>query len=410
MPTIPTGKLERELKRLYMQWVHQLPKHEHDLHKYVAKFQKQSTELIEKMGGDIARMGALADFPAPKRLDLSLHTGTIYSDMELAAISAQIGTGLNPTDTARALVRSGVDKSYRRLERLARTETVRAYWKNSWDSIEGLGLVMVWGAENGPRTCEWCKERDGLVMDSPALRDHPNGRCTPLPTHPAMVEYRGSIRADGVIYQDPAWGKVPAIAEPTGTKYREALYESDDLPDVFSAYEDRGEDLPEAADFYGGSGYRDMNRALRSGKKPKGELKDMIRELDAELSQGVTKENLQVFRGMGEDGLANIFGIERDWSNGGNYDFSSLIGQTMQERGFMSTWVQGQQLNRQSSFVDLADVILEVDLPAGTKGSKFPGVAGENEFLLPSNSTLVVTDIQEVAGKLHVRVLLTGQG
>lgn len=228
MPTIPTGKMERELRRLYMQWVHQLPKHERDLHSYVAKFQKQSMELIERMGGEVARLGALADFPAPKRLDLSLHVGTIYSDMELAAISAQIGTGLNPTDTARALVRSGVDKSYRRLERLARTETVRAYWKNAWDSIEGLGLVMVWGAENGPRTCEWCKERDGLVMDSPSLRDHPNGRCTPLPTHHSQVEYRGSIRADGRIYQDPAW------ANDKASKGNKAYTQGSDITDELS--------------------------------------------------------------------------------------------------------------------------------------------------------------------------------
>lgn len=207
MPTIPTGKLERELRRLYMRWVHQLPRHQHDLHNYIDKFQRESMDLIERMGGDVARLGALADFPAPKRLDLSLHIGTIYSDMELAAISAQIGLGLNPRETARELVRAGVDKSYRRLERLARTETVRAYWKNAWDSIEGLDIVMVWGAEDGPRTCAWCKERDGMVMESSDLRDHPNGRCTPIPTHPMFVEYKGSVRADGSIYQDPDWDK-----------------------------------------------------------------------------------------------------------------------------------------------------------------------------------------------------------
>ena len=205
MATVPTGKMERELRRLYMQWVNQLPNHERDLHNYVAKFQKKSLKLIEKMGGNVARLGALAGFPAPRELDLSPHIGTIYSDMELAAIKAQISLGLNPRQTAEALQRAGVDKSFRRLERLARTETVSAYWKNAWDSIDGLGLVMVWGAENGPRTCQWCHDRDGMVMDSPDLRDHPNGRCTPLPTHPSQVDYRGSVRADGQIYQDPAW-------------------------------------------------------------------------------------------------------------------------------------------------------------------------------------------------------------
>lgn len=219
MATVPTGKMERELRRLYMQWVQQLPNHEQDLHNYVAKFQDKSMDLIEKMGGNVARLGALAGFPAPRRLDLSPHIGTIYSDMELAAISAQISLGLNPRQTAQELVRAGVDKSYRRLERLARTETVSAYWKNAWDSIEDLPeLVMVWGAESGPRTCQWCLERDGMVMESSALRDHPNGRCTPIPTLRSMVEYKGSVDAGGRIYQDPAWTKAspasPSIQAP----------------------------------------------------------------------------------------------------------------------------------------------------------------------------------------------------
>lgn len=212
MATVPTGKLERELRRLYMRWVHQLPRHQDDMHNYVAKFQRDSIDLIERMGGDIARLGILADFPAPKRLDLSLHIGTIYSDMELAAISAQIGLGLNPRQTAEALVQSGVDKSYRRLERLARTETVRAYWKNSWDSVEGLGLVMLWSAERGPRTCEWCLERDGMVVPSREVRDHPNGRCTLIAELPSKINYKGSVASDGSIYQDPDWTK-PASQE-----------------------------------------------------------------------------------------------------------------------------------------------------------------------------------------------------
>lgn len=217
MATVPTGKMERELRRLYMRWVHQLPRHQDDLHNYVAKFQRDSTDLIERMGGDVARLGILADFPAPKRLDLSLHVGTIYSDMELAAISAQIGLGLNPRQTAEALVQSGVDKSYRRLERLARTETVRAYWKNSWDSVEDLGLVMLWSAERGPRTCDPCLERDGMVVPSREVRDHPNGRCTLVAELPSRVNYKGSVAPDGSIYQDPAWVKTKAVTQETDT-------------------------------------------------------------------------------------------------------------------------------------------------------------------------------------------------
>mgnify|MGYP003503283779 FL=1 len=212
MPTIPTGKMELELRRLYVRWLSRLGDNT-DMNAAVDRFEKQSIDLIEKMGGRTAMLGALADFPAPKRLDLSPHIGTIYSDMKQAAIQAGIQAGLNASDVARHMFRAGMDKSYNRLNRLARTETVSAYWKNAWDSIDGLpDLVMVWGSEDGPRTCAWCRERDGMVMESSQLRDHPNGRCTPIPTLRSMVEYKGSVDAGGRIYQDPAWTKKPTEA------------------------------------------------------------------------------------------------------------------------------------------------------------------------------------------------------
>lgn len=217
MATVPTGRLERELRRLYMQWVNQLPAHRGDLEAYTQKFRRDSLALIDRMGGRVAMMGALADFPVPRELDLSPHIGTIYDDLKQAAISAGITTGLNPTDVARAMMQSGMDKSFNRLNRLARTETVSAYWKNAWDSSEDTGLVMLWGAERGPRTCDYCLERDGLVLDDPNIRDHPNGRCTPIPTHPSQVEYRGTLSPDGSIYQDPSWAtpsRVPSRVDP----------------------------------------------------------------------------------------------------------------------------------------------------------------------------------------------------
>ena len=157
MPTIPTGKMELELRRLYVRWLSRLSDNT-DMNAAVDRFEKQSIDLIEKMGGRTAMLGALADFPAPKRLDLSPHIGTIYSDMKQAAIQAGIQAGLNASDVARHMFRAGMDKSYNRLNRLARTETVSAYWKNAWDSIADLPeIVIVWGSEDGPRTCAWCR-------------------------------------------------------------------------------------------------------------------------------------------------------------------------------------------------------------------------------------------------------------
>lgn len=221
MPTIPTNQMERELRALYLRWLAGLSVDTPNMSAKVDDFQKRSQALIERLGGQTASLGALADFPVPKLLDLDPVVGTIYSDMKQAAIQAGIAAGLQSTDVARQMFSLGMDKSFNRLNRLARTETTRAYWKNAWDSIADLPLlVMVWGSEDGPRTCAWCKERDGLLMDSSNLRDHPNGRCTPIPTLRSLVEYKGSISADGQIYWDEGWrtptdfqgGRAPVIA------------------------------------------------------------------------------------------------------------------------------------------------------------------------------------------------------
>lgn len=208
MPTIPTGQMERELRKLYLRFISGLTMDSKNLDQRLRDFEASQLDVMERMGGRTAAMGALAGFPVPKRLDLSPWQGTVYNDMQTTAIQAGIIAGANSRDAARQMFRAGMDKSYRRLERLARTETTNAYWKNSFDSIKDLpALVMVWGSEDGPRTCAWCRERDGLVMDSANLRDHPNGRCTPIPKLRSQVDYRGSISPDGSIYQDPAWGK-----------------------------------------------------------------------------------------------------------------------------------------------------------------------------------------------------------
>jgi hypothetical protein len=206
VPTIPTGALERKLRKLYLQWLAGVPKHEADTDAYLGVFEKKSRALITRMGGQVASLGALAGFPVPKTLELSPRAGVIYDEMKQAAISAGITAGLNSKDVARQMLNAGLDKNYRKLERLARTETVSAYWKNSWDSIADLPLlVMVWGAENGHRTCDYCLSRDGLVVEDGNIRDHPNGRCTPIPTLRSQVKYKGTLQPDGSVTMDPAW-------------------------------------------------------------------------------------------------------------------------------------------------------------------------------------------------------------
>jgi hypothetical protein len=206
MPTIPTGDLEKELRKLYLRWLAGVPRHQADMPSYIKEFEVSSRLLIARMGGQVASLGALADFPVPKVLELSPVAGVVYNDMQQAAIKAGIATGLNATDTARQILNAGLGQSFNKLNRLARTETVSAYWKNSWDSIADLPLiVMIWGSEDSKRTCEYCRSRDGLVIEDGSIRDHPNGRCTPVPTLRSRVKYKGTLQPDGSVTMDPRW-------------------------------------------------------------------------------------------------------------------------------------------------------------------------------------------------------------
>lgn len=211
---IPTNKLERELRKLYLQWLAGVPSHEDDILTYLAKFEADSRVLISRLGGQVASLGALADFPVPRTLDLSPAAGTIYNEMGQAAISAGITAGLNATDVARQMLNAGLQGGFNKLNRLARTETVSAYWKNQFQSVANLpDIVLIWGTEDSPRTCAYCIARDGLLVEHGDIRDHPNGRCSLIPTHRSRLKYKGTLQPDGSITFDPKWGAPVAVTQ-----------------------------------------------------------------------------------------------------------------------------------------------------------------------------------------------------
>lgn len=407
MPTIPTGKMELELRRLYVRWLSRLGD-ETNMDKAVDRFEKQSIDLIEKMGGRTAMLGALADFPAPKRLDLSPHIGTIYSDMKQAAIQAGIQAGLNASDVARHMFRNGMDKSFHRLNRLARTETVSAYWKNAWDSIDGLpDLVMVWGSEDGPRTCAWCRERDGMVMESSQLRDHPNGRCTPIPTLRSMVEYKGSVDAGGRIYQDPAWTKKP---EPV-TQAESFTY--DEL---------------RAMQEYQKGRFDEINAGLRAGEIP-AQHQDVIRQLDNLIAKNTTTEDLVVNRTQGTEGFMDSIGLQlkegaveakfpglppeaanairevteksgitADWND---WDFDAVVGKIWRQDSYLSTSL-GKVPGAFTGNIDM-----QIEVPAGSNALVMASQY-EEELLIARGSAFKILSMawDATTNRLKVRLEL----
>lgn len=408
MPTIPTGKMELELRRLYVRWLSRLSDNT-DMNAAVDRFEKQSIDLIEKMGGRTAMLGALADFPAPKRLDLSPHIGTIYSDMKQAAIQAGIQAGLNASDVARHMFRAGMDKSYNRLNRLARTETVSAYWKNAWDSIADLPeLVMVWGAESGPRTCQWCLERDGMVMESSQLRDHPNGRCTPIPTLRSMVEYKGSVDAGGRIYQDPAWGKPESSPQ---IKAASGLDESEYLGDM--VFESGGGLFPETAvrqyrkqwsdmenksvDAYtSGQTFFDVRDAYREGKPytlfdwmaDDGEEEvNLFDVMESLFSKARTAEPTTLYRALD---------VSQDWVD------NLVPGEDINHNFYISTTSDPGQATAFGAKKQKANVILKILTPQGTE--VIPGAGSLSEVILRPDTKMRVRRVAKLSNVTQVVV------
>lgn len=230
---VPTGQMERELRAAYLRWLTTLDADmtAAEARKAVGVFEATSRGIITKLGGQAASLGALAGFPVPKVLELSPVAGVVYDEMKQAAVKASIIAGLNSTDAARQMFNAGLDSSFKRLNRLARTETVSAYWKNTWDSVAEMDeLVLIWGSEIGPKTCDYCLERDGLVVEDDSIRDHPQGRCTLKPTLRSKVDYKGTLNADGSITQDPAWGaKRKSTKDPKAGNRGQSISNTDDF-------------------------------------------------------------------------------------------------------------------------------------------------------------------------------------
>ena len=368
MGTVPTGKLERELRREYSRFVDDLAR-TRDHHGAVKRFRKSSLQLMNTMGADVASLGSLAGFPSPKELDMDPVAGYIYDDMLVAAIQVGVSIGQSPRKMAAVAYNAGLMKDFHKIERTARTETVRAYWKNQWDSADGLGLVMVWSSETSSRTCDYCLSRDGMVVRNSSIRDHPNGRCTLAPMLPSQVKYKGTLQADGTVVQEPERVWNPEY-EPAPTPVATPLATSEDRylgytnlageynPDPIYRFTDSA--FPSINSFsssqiesvkeYTGSAYEPINEALRS-KHSVGELQSIVDNLDSMIDSSVTKDNMVVHRKVSLDAFGDI-------------DLDQSAGTTFQDRGFMST-----SLSDDVYVVEEEHVSLAIRVPQGSKAA-----------------------------------------
>lgn len=428
MPTIPTGDMEKELRKLYLRWLMGLSPDTDNLAGKISTFQAQSEALITKMGGRVAALGALGDFPAPKLLELSPYAGKIYDGMQQAAIQAGVAAGMNSVDVARAMFRNGMDKSFNQLKRLARTETTNAYWKNAFDSVADLpALVMVWGSEDGPKTCAWCRERDGLVMDSPSLRDHPNGRCTPIPTLRSRVQYRGSIDANGRIYVDDSWGKAkPGKATPVDMPFAPEDIESGmraadrDRTRLYSdRYIKKGRkelhneaagwdyDTQKAWNSYTSGGYTDMNTLYRD---PEGWLAQYASDSDAAFWIDKFRDEAALMeKYIKKNVLDADVVVARGVTSTPTWNPGSLkAGDTFADPGFLST---SSKVDQAQEFADgligaskggTDGWMFYIKAPKGTNA--VAGVAGQGELIFGPGQMQRVVSIDPVKRIIHVEM------
>lgn len=455
MGTVPTDKLERELRKTYLQWLGGLSKQE-NVPAYIAEFQRTSEALIKRLGGQVASLGALGGFPVPKTLALSPHAGTIYNEMQQAAISASITAGLNSRDAARQMLNAGLDKSYKKLVRLARTETVSAYWKNQWDSTADLPLiVMVWGVERSKRTCDYCISRDGLVVEDGNIRDHPNGRCTLIPTLRSQVKYKGTLQSDGSVFMDPAWtgkaAKTKASSTPVTQEQLDPLSSKSNpaapsqaqaaqaspaktaAPQEVKAasktaalrgtetrviksvkdMEDFGLGMPvpsainaKAAkvvdDYAKGTAYT-ANAVLRGQKtylgraidaRTKAYTKTFTKDMDKMMESSLVHEQVQVVRTVQMDAFGGVENLKK------------LAGTVYEDKGYMSTSLAEKVSSKIYSAKDGVD--MEIIVPKGTKALYMAGesyLKSERELLLNRGTKLNIKSVTQDAktGKWKVQ-------
>lgn len=403
------------MRKRYLRFISGLSMDSKNLSERLRDFEAAQLDLIERMGGRTAALGALGDFPAPKSLDLSPWQGTVYNEMQTTAIQAGIIAGSSSKEAAQQMFRAGMDKSYRKLERLARTETTNAYWKNAWGSIADLpALVMVWGSEDGPRTCAWCRERDGLVMDGPGLRDHPNGRCTPIPTLRSDVQYRGSISIDGRIYHDRSWKKtqdarvtsqptapteakaamapkaVPSVAAPK-PRVIKSVKDMDDFAKGMPAPSTLTKGAAQAMDDYAKGTAYTANAVLRGQKTYRGRpidartkayTKKFTKEVDAMMDASTIPQDVRVVRAVQADAFGGIDELQK------------LVGGIYQDKGYMSTSLAEKVSSNIYNVKDAID--MEITVPKGTRALYMAGesyLRSERELLLDRGTRLAVQSV-----------------
>jgi hypothetical protein len=322
-----------------------------------------------------------------------------------------------------------------RTNTIARTEIADAAMAGrylGWEAGVTAGLisnesVKEWIAE--PNACPICKALDGKVIGWNKAWDFPEGVSAGLDNNmpPAHPNCRCSVAilppdfADNV-FTPSSGGEMPEEAEEfvKPQTIGEAIVNDPNITEIsydesdFSSIDGLKITTPEqraALDKYTSYGYSDMNRYLRKGKFPMNsspmEQDVIVRQTEAlkELvNSSVITKPIKVRRGQTYGGLPD----ELDLS-GGFIEPEAIVGQVFESKGFLSTAAYSMQGYPKTSNWLKKEVIMEINIPAGSRGGGILDSA-ELEILLPPNSRFLVTGARDNGNwQTVVQLVLVGQ-
>lgn len=154
---------------------------------------------------------------------------------------------------------------------------------------------------------------------------------------------------------------------------------------------------------YTHSGYAKTNYDLRSPGKAfrteedKIKVSNTIKSLDKAIDQSTLKEDLTVYRGMGDKFVAD--------------NFDHLIGATIEDKGFVSTSTNIEiakpfagvgKISTKSSH----RIVARISLPKGSKALSISDIVPDNsyeeEFILPRGSKFKVTGTEKTKHEWYV--------
>jgi hypothetical protein len=140
---------------------------------------------------------------------------------------------------------------------------------------------------------------------------------------------------------------------------------------------DRTPEEINAALYYAGSGFGEINSSLRLDREPSEKAADAIAQLDSAMAKSSLPDNVTVYRGMPTELLANL-----------------APGDTITDNGFISTSLSARTAAAFAGPRDTDVVIAQIFVAAGSNG--IAPQRGEAEIVLPRGSTFTVVGSSQV--------------